>query len=125
MVFQDTLNVPAIPSNLLELYIFNRHYYTIGSTSFTQEAISNMTVHFVPGTLYMIDPSYETHMYIDDDTQIDLRTTVILCLSKYPHNRDPLLEMFLFLCTDASGTPHEFTMCEGSVYGELCKEVST
>lgn len=84
-----------------------------------------MTIHFTPGSLYKIVPTLDdyTYMYLDDETQVDFNTTVFLCLRKNQSPPYPDTENFFFLCTDKHGIPHEFTMSEGSVYGDLCVEI--
>jgi hypothetical protein len=84
-----------------------------------------MTIHFTPGSLYRIVKSdyIDDYMLLDDHTEVSFSTTVFLCLRKNPTPAFPDMENFFFLCVDNHGNPHEFTMSEGSVYGDLCREI--
>lgn len=84
-----------------------------------------MTIHFKPGSLYKIVPTLDgdTYMFLDDETCVDFNTTVFLCLKQNPLPCFGYIKSFFFLCTDKNGNPHEFTMSEGSMYGDMCVEI--
>lgn len=79
-----------------------------------------MNVRFVPGTIYKVESFSKTHMPLGNNVIVDLRKTVFLCLGKAKYSG-----IYSFLCADEHGMPHEFVMAEGSVMGNLCKEMTT